>query len=84
MTRPWFYTTTFHGLSALRTLRLLGTQLPTTPLSHEASIEIPGVKEVGPVFSTVGWKSLERYFGKSGVLECYNVIILCEDAEVTG
>lgn len=47
------------------------------------NIEIPGVEGVGPVFSTVGWKSLERYFGKLGVLECYNVIILCEDAEVT-
>lgn len=27
-------------------------------------------------------KSLERYFGKLGVMECSNVIILCEDAEV--
>lgn len=28
------------------------------------------------------WKSLELYFGKLGVLECYNVIILFEDLEV--
>lgn len=28
------------------------------------------------------WKGPERYFGKLGVLECYNVIILFKDSEV--
>lgn len=44
--------------------------------------EHPLTPHPSPQRLRVRWKGLEWYFGKLGVLECYNVIILFKDSEV--